>query len=70
MGHKSSFRLERSRAERRKDRNKAIAVAAKLQRSNALICFTEHTLKRIKNEPLLRYATLKARSTLGVHSPA
>jgi len=55
---KGSLRLERSKAERSKDRNKATAVPVitKLQRSNALICFTEHTLKRIKNEALLRYA--------------
>jgi len=32
------------------------AVTTKLQRSNALICFNEHTLKRIENEALLRYA--------------
>jgi len=55
-GIKGSFRTERSRAESSKDRNKATAVTTKLQRCNALICFTEHTLKRIKNETLLRYA--------------
>jgi len=49
----------RSRAERSKDRNKATAVATKLQRSNALICFTEHTLKHIENKALLCYATQK-----------
>jgi len=41
---KGSFRLERSRAERSKNRNKATAVTTKLQRSNALI-FIEHTFK-------------------------
>jgi len=56
---KGSFRLERSRAVRSKDRNKATTVTTKLQRSNALICFTEHTLKCIENEALLRYATHK-----------
>jgi len=50
---KGLFRLERS-----KDRNKATAVTTKLQRNNALICFTEHTLKRIENDEAfpLRYA--------------
>jgi len=43
--------------ERSKDRNKATAVTIKLQRSNVLMCFTEHTLKRIENEALPRYAT-------------
>jgi len=56
---KGSFRLERSRAERSKDRSKATAVTTKLQRINALICYTEHTLKRIENEALPRYATQK-----------
>jgi len=56
---KGSFRFERSRTECSKDRNKAIADTAKLQRSNSLICFTEHILKRIKNESLLHNATLK-----------
>jgi len=42
-----------------KDRNKATAVTTKLQRSNALICFIENTLKRIENKALLRYATQK-----------
>jgi len=51
-----SFTLLRSRAERSNDRNKATAVTTKLQRSNALICFTEHTSKRIENATLLRYA--------------
>jgi len=54
---KGSFRLERSRAERSKDRNKATAVITKLQRSNALICFTKHTSKRI--EMKLYHATLR-----------
>jgi len=38
--------LERSRAERSKDHNKATAVTTKLQRSNSaqtLICFTEQS---------------------------
>jgi len=61
---KGSFTLLRSRAERSKDRNKATAVTIKLQRSNALICFTEHTLKRIKNEALPRYATQKCEQAL------
>jgi len=43
------------------------AVTTKLQRSNALICFTEHTLKRIENETLLRYATLKCERALRGH---
>jgi len=34
------------RATRSKDDTKATAVSIKLQRSNVLICFTEHTLKR------------------------
>jgi len=40
------------RAERSKDRNKAAAVTTKLKRtgSNTLICFTEHTLKRIEKK--------------------
>jgi len=42
---KGSFRLERS-----KDRNKVTAVTTTQQRSNALICFTEHTLKRIEKK--------------------
>jgi len=46
---KGSFTLL-SVAERSKDHNKATAVTTKLQRSNTLICFTEHTLKRIENE--------------------
>jgi len=62
---KDSFRLERSRAERSKDRNKAIVVTTKLQRSNTLICFTEHTLKYIKNEALLCYAMLKCKHKMG-----
>jgi len=41
---------------RSKERNKATAVTTKLQRSNALICFTEHTLKLIENKAPLRYA--------------
>jgi len=41
-----------------KSRNKVTAVTTKLQRSNALICFTEHTLKRIENEALPRYANV------------
>jgi len=56
---KGSFTLLRSRAERSKDRNKATAVTPKLQCSNALICFIEHTLKHIENKALLRYATQK-----------
>jgi len=51
---KGSFRLERS-----KDHN-----TTELQRSNALICFTEHTLKRIENEALPRYATQKCERAL------
>jgi len=42
-----------------KDHNKATAAAVRLQRSNTLICFTEHTLKRNENEALFCYATLK-----------
>jgi len=63
---KGSFRLERSRAERSKDRNKATAVTTKLQRSNALICFTEPTLKRIENEALPRYVTQMCERALRV----
>jgi len=37
----------------------ATAFTPKLQRSNALIYCTDHTQKRIENEALLRYATLK-----------
>jgi len=44
-----SFALGRSKAESSKDHNKATAITTKLQHSNALICFTEHTLKRIEN---------------------
>jgi len=35
------------------------AIKLQLQRNNALICFTEHTLKRIENEALLRYVKQK-----------
>jgi len=42
-----------SKIERSKDHNKATAVTIKLQRSNALICFTEQTIKRIENAALL-----------------
>jgi len=37
----------------------AVKIAIKLQRSNALICFNEYTLKRIENDALLRYGTQK-----------
>jgi len=53
MKVKGSLKLEHSKDERSKNRNKAIVV---LRRSNALICFTKHILKRIKNEDLFRYA--------------
>jgi len=40
---KGLFTLERSKAKRGKDHNKDTSVTSKLQRSNALIYFTEHT---------------------------
>jgi len=61
---KGSFRLERSRAERSKDRNKVTAVTTKLQRSNALICFTYATQN--VNEPLVFSNWSQSRTGLGI----
>jgi len=67
---KGSFTLERSRAERSKDHNKATAVITKLYNvatlHKALIYFTEHTLNRNENEALLRSATLKCERAFNI----